>query len=209
MRGPYPVPRRGGEEAGIGVVVPRRGGGLQDGGEGGQQVETGGLLDAVDDGVDLPAEGLLVAEGLGAAVGEPGLGGGVDLDGEQPLQDLAAFLAVGPQEAGELSLGQHGDLAELGGVHAEQAADQLSGLVGAGGQPDPLAGGLQLLDDDLGLLLGGAGAALFGPLPGGRAGDPEEAAPDGDLQDHARAPGRGAWSQRRLLALLRWPGTWP
>ena len=146
------------------------GGGFRWGGV--EEVGAGGFGDAVDGVLDLLAQVLLGPPGLLAVLRQPRLGLGEDLDGEQPFQQLAALQPVGAQEAREVALRQHRHLAELVGVHPQQPAHQVARLVGSGGQPLP-AGAAPLLDDDLGLLLGAAGAAELGPLPGRGAVDAE------------------------------------
>ncbi|GAA0913417.1 hypothetical protein GCM10009560_05460 [Nonomuraea longicatena] len=153
-----------------------------------------GLLDALEREVDPLPLLLALAPEQSAPLGQPRLGLGEDLDGEQPLQQSAAVFATGAQEAREVALWQHGHLAELVGVHAEQPADQVAGLVEARGEPLPRGPGL-LLHDDLGVLLGEPAAAPFGPLPGGRADDAQSPPPYGHLQRHRRPDAR-----RRVVA---------
>ena len=77
-----------------------------------------------------------------------------------------------PQERLEPALRQHRHLGELGAGHPEQPGHQLSGLVETVGEGHPLTGAL-LLDDDVGLHPGRAGAATLGSVPRGGAGEPE------------------------------------
>ncbi len=86
--------------------------------------------------------------GLLPAGHQPTLDGGEPAGVEEALEQLAALLGVGPQELGELSLGEQDDLAELGEGEPEQAADQVAGLVEPGGQRGP-AGRAVLLEVDL------------------------------------------------------------
>ncbi|MFN8076422.1 MAG: hypothetical protein U0Q15_13540 [Kineosporiaceae bacterium] len=100
-------------------------------------------------GALLPQLGDDVAEAVGA---------------EQPLEDLASRVGVGPQERGELALGQHHQRRELLGAQADQVVDQRSGLVQAGGARHPVPAE-EFLDEDARLHGGGALAAPLGPLP--------------------------------------------
>ena len=56
---------------------------------------------------------------------------------EQLLEQPVPLLGPGPQERLEPALRQHRDLGELGEVHADQAGDQVAGLVEAAGQRHP------------------------------------------------------------------------
>ena len=139
---------------------------------------------------------------------------------EQLLEQPVPLLGPGAEERLEPALRQHRHLGELGDVHADQAGDQVAGLVEAArqrlpGAVDPLG------DRDGGLLRGGARAALLGPLPRGRADDPEPASRQRRLQRHAgggarERPGRSAaaWrrcgrrARRRTARSRRRPGRW-
>ena len=122
----------------------------------------------------------LVRRGL-AAAGEPLLDGVEPVGSEQPLQQLGPVAGVGVQEPGELPLGQQHDLEELVRGHPHQVGDLGVRLPSAGGDGLPGRAG-ELLEQDLRLLGGGAGAAELGALLLGLAGDPHQAAADGGLE---------------------------
>ena len=128
---------------------------------------------------------------------------------EQPLQHGVPLGRAGAQEGLEPSLGQHRHLGELGAGHPEQAGDELAGLVEPVGQRDPPVGPV-LLDDDVGLDPGGAGATSLGSFPGRGAGEPERPATDAEPQhDDRLRSAASAWSLRRWRAVCRSPGTSP
>ena len=144
-----------------------------------------GFLDPADHG-SAPVVAVLAASAKGdPALDEPALDLLEAPSAEQPLQHGVPLRRGRPQERLEPALGQHRHLGELRARHSEQVGHQLTGLVEAVGERDPLTASV-LLDDDVSLHPGGAGAATLGPVPRGGAGEPERASTDARPQHHPR-----------------------
>ena len=130
-----------------------------------------------------------VASSVPAALAQPALGAVEAAGLEDLLEQGVALLRTGAEEGLEPSLREHRDLAELGERHADQAGDEVTGLVEPGAERVPqvvaVVGRAPLRDDDAGLLGGGAGAALLGPGPRGRPVDAEPAPGQRRLEHHA------------------------
>ncbi len=104
---------------------------------------------------------------------------------EQPLQQAAAILRGGPQEGGELALGQHHHLGELLEAEADHVVDHLGHLVEPRAPVDPLAA-RQLLQEHLRLDGGLPVTPALGPAERGAAGDPQPTAGRGEFELHLR-----------------------
>jgi hypothetical protein len=151
----------------------------------GRETGSSGLLDPADHPCAPVVAGLAAPPEVDAAVDQPALHLLEPAGAEQPLQHRMPLRRGRPQERLEPALRQHRHLGELRAGHPEQPGHQLSGLVEPVGQRDPLTPAL-LLDDDVGLHPGGAGAATFGAVPRGGAGEPEGARADARPQHHPR-----------------------
>ena len=115
------------------------------------------------------------------ALDQVALDAGVLRDVEESLEDLTPLLVAGPQEGGEVALGEHHDPPELVQPHPELVVEQPRALVDAGAQGGPRVPG-ELLEQDAGGLGGGAGAALLGTLVRGVTTDAQSTAGQGQLE---------------------------
>ena len=88
---------------------------------------------------DRPVGGLDVLAQRDPVLAQPELDLLEPAGAEELLQQPLAVLGPGAQEGLEPALGEHRDLGELGEVHPDQAADQVTGLVEAAGERHPLA----------------------------------------------------------------------
>ncbi len=147
----------------------------------GARLEAGGRADLGEEQVDGTLL-FLEAGGCGTApVLEPAFDGAESGGVEQPLEQLAAVLAVGAQELRELALRQQHDLEELLGAHPEQPPDGLPDV----GQPgEVLTRAVEPGQARFGVLLDGPGSAQLRTLVVGAAHDPQPPAGDGRLEAH-------------------------
>ena len=95
------------------------------------------VLDAGQQALQGRAGRLEVGPGGAPCLGQPGLDVAERGDVEEPLEHLAAVLGRGPQEGGEVALGEQHHLGELRHPHAEGVLDDVGDLVVAGAQGDP------------------------------------------------------------------------
>ena len=163
------------------------------------------------DPADQVGDGALVVLGRAAQLDAPIAQPALDVVEATGLEDLLEqrlpLLGARPEEGLEPALREHRDLAELGQRHPDQPGDEVAGLVEPGAERLPLAAvlavgvaGAALGDDHPGLLGRGAGAALLGARPGGRAVDAEPPARQRGLEDDARARRR----RRRGRSAAAW-----
>lgn len=172
----------------------------------------GGLLHAVGVGEQRGVPVAHLGLGCAPAFAEALLDLGEALGVEEAPEELAAGLGVGPQEAGEVALGQQYDLTELFTAHAEQLGDLLADLLV--GTAEVLPGArrtLVLAQPALGLFGGRARAALLRTGPGGcRVISSRRPATVSSRRISVRVAG-AAWSLRRVRPWPLWraPGTAP
>lgn len=149
--------------------------------------------------------------GGAAQLGKTLFDGGEAAGVEEPPEQLAARLGVGPQELGEVALRQQDDLAELLAAHTDELPDLLPHLlVGAAERLPDGVPRVVLAQPGLRLLGGEAGAALLRPVLLGPPGDLQPPFPDGQVeQDLGDGVGRGVVAAQGCAGALAGAGHRP